>query len=55
MHCRPVPAAVARPEIGFRTRREIDEERFALQALRGDFDMPADSANAYRIMDAVRH
>jgi len=50
--CPPLPLF---RKMGFRTRREIDDERFALQALRGDFDVPADSANAYRIMDAVRH
>lgn len=50
--CPPLPLF---RKMGFRTRREIYDERFALQALRGDFDVPADSGNAYRIMDAVRH
>lgn len=50
--CPPLPLF---RKMGFRTRREIDEERFALQALRGDFDMPASTANAHQIMDAVRH
>jgi hypothetical protein len=33
--CPPVPIL---RRLGFRTQREIDEERFALKALRGDFD-----------------
>lgn len=32
--CPPLPIL---RRLGFRTRREIDEERFALKALRGDF------------------
>lgn len=32
--CPPLPVL---RRLGFRTRREIDEERFALKALRGDF------------------
>lgn len=50
--CPPLPLF---RKLGFRTRREIDEERFALQSIRGDFDTPAITANAHRIMDAVRH
>jgi hypothetical protein len=50
--CPPLPLF---RKMGFRTRREIDDERFALQALRGDFDGPASRADAYQVMDAVRH
>lgn len=47
--CPPVPVF---RRLGFRTLKEIDEERFALKALRGDFDgvdqregAPADRAD----------
>jgi hypothetical protein len=33
--CPPVPVL---PQLGFRTAREIERERYALKALRGDFD-----------------
>jgi hypothetical protein len=49
--CPPVPLF---RRLGVRTQREIDEERFALKALRGDFDYvcngsttaPSDAAHA---------
>lgn len=35
-------------KMGFRTREEIDREKFALKAMRGDFDVPpADSEEAW--------
>ena len=36
--CPPVPMF---RRMGFRTQSEIDEERYALKALRGDFDPPS--------------
>jgi hypothetical protein len=53
------PLAVLR-RLGIRTRREIDEERYALKALRGDFaglppDAPRNRASRVdAILDAVR-
>ncbi len=52
------PLTVLR-RLGFRTMREIDEERFALKVLRGDFrDLPdvADSENSElnQVVEAVR-
>jgi hypothetical protein len=53
------PLAVLR-RLGVRTRREIDEERYALKALRGDFsglppDAPRNRATRVdAILDAVR-
>jgi hypothetical protein len=41
--CPPVPLL---RRLGFRTSLEIEEERQALKALRGDFDAMAKSANA---------
>jgi hypothetical protein len=46
--------------LGFRTASEIDEERYALKALRGDFaDLPRGAelrsdADLRRVLDAVR-
>lgn len=45
--------------LGFRTEYEIDQERYALKALRGDFkDLPtpeqATSQNGNRVLEAVR-
>lgn len=47
------PLAVLR-RLGVRTAREINEERFALKALRGDFDAVADSNDAEAIIRAVQ-
>jgi hypothetical protein len=53
------PLAVLR-RLGIRSRREIDEERYALKALRGDFaDLPPDAprnrvSRVDAILDAVR-
>jgi hypothetical protein len=47
--------------LGVRTAEEIDEERYALRALRGDFSgLPApgatfEPAHVERVMNAVRH
>jgi hypothetical protein len=53
--CPPVPVL---RRLGFRTVREIDHERFALKALRGDFEnLPnrsESSRDARRILAAVR-
>ena len=43
--CPPVPLF---RRLGVRTQREIDEERFALKAVRGDFDHVHDEAAAGR-------
>jgi hypothetical protein len=43
--CPPVPLF---RRLGVRTEREIDEERFALKALRGDFDHIHDGAGSPR-------
>jgi len=42
--CPPVPFLRA---IGFRTRQEIDQEKYALKALRGDFEQAYDSEDAW--------
>ena len=47
------PLAVLR-RMGVRTAREIDEERFALKSLRGDFDGVADTGDAEAILAAVQ-
>ena len=52
------PLALFR-RMGFRTAREIDEERYALKALRGDFREVADpeavsTSGTDRLLDAVR-
>jgi hypothetical protein len=47
------PLAVLR-RLRVRTAREINEERFALKALRGDFDGVADSGDAEAIVRAVQ-
>jgi hypothetical protein len=54
--CPPVPVF---RRLGFRTQREIDEERVALKTLRGDFrDVPANpdgnGAAVTRALDAAR-
>ena len=43
--CPPLPAL---RRLGFRTSREIEDERNALKALRGDFAEPGASGNAAR-------
>lgn len=48
------PLAVLR-RMGFRTAKEINEERFALKALRGDFDATSKSENADELLSAVKH
>ena len=40
--CPPLPVL---RRLGYRTAREIAAERYALKALRGDFDLPADTAD----------
>lgn len=47
------PLAVLR-RLGFRTSKEINEERFALKALRGDFDDAARGGNPEEIVRAVQ-
>jgi hypothetical protein len=51
--CPPVPVF---RRLGVRTQREIDEERCALKALRGDFrDLAGDGAGAaHRALEAAR-
>jgi hypothetical protein len=46
--CPPLPVF---RRLGFRTRREIDEERYALKALRGDF---REATEAGRALEAAR-
>jgi hypothetical protein len=48
--CPPVPIL---RRLGFRTQREIDEERYALKALRGDFDTDG-VRSVSQMMQAVR-
>lgn len=43
--CPPVPVFRA---LGFRTRQEIDQEKYALKALRGDFDHTYDTEDAWQ-------
>ena len=49
--CPPLPVL---RRLGFRTRKEIDEERFALKALRGDFTRVKKAQTAEVVLDAVR-
>lgn len=53
--CPPVPVF---RRLGFRTQPEIDYERYALKALRGDFrNLPTshhDGANAGQVVEAMR-
>ncbi|WMJ73388.1 hypothetical protein RCC89_09455 [Cytophagaceae bacterium ABcell3] len=55
--CPPVPVLRA---MGFRTRKEIDWEKYALKVLKGDFDIidPADNSDpdirAYKALTAVQ-
>lgn len=51
--CPPVPIL---RRLGVRTAREIDEERYALKVLRGDFgrSRPPDGPEVGRVLEAVR-
>lgn len=50
--CPPVPLF---RRLGIRTQREIDEERYALEAMRGDFlTAKAGSSSAQEVLRAVR-
>jgi hypothetical protein len=40
--CPPLPLF---RKLGYRTRKEIDKERYALKLLRGDFDVVSENAN----------
>lgn len=54
--CPPVPVL---RRLGLRTAREIEEERHALKALRGDYALvdsgPEPLTRAWRAIEAVRH
>jgi hypothetical protein len=47
------PLAILRRK-GFRTSKEINDERFALKSLRGDFAKSSQSGQEGEILDAVR-
>ncbi|MDQ9172370.1 hypothetical protein Q8A64_18340 [Oxalobacteraceae bacterium R-40] len=49
--CPPLPVL---RKLGVRSAREISDERFALKAMRGDFDEAAQSRNADALIKAVR-
>ncbi|WP_299700394.1 hypothetical protein [uncultured Pontibacter sp.] len=49
--CPPLPIMRG---LGIRSRREIDEERYALKALRGDFDDISPKSSPTQILDTVR-
>ncbi|MGV3742467.1 MAG: hypothetical protein ACO1NO_09190 [Burkholderiaceae bacterium] len=49
--CPPLPVL---RKLGVRSAREISDERFALKAMRGDFDEAAKSRNANALISAVR-
>lgn len=49
--CPPLPVMRA---LGIRSRREIDEERYALKALRGDFDAISPKSSPTEVLDTVR-
>jgi hypothetical protein len=49
--CPPLPIMRA---LGIRSRREIDEERYALKALRGDFDDISPKSSPSEVLDTVR-
>lgn len=56
-YCPPLPVL---RRLGFRTAREIDEERFALKTLRGDFRELPEIHNGHadeldQVVEAVRH
>ena len=52
--CPPLPVL---RKLGFRTRKEIDQEKYALKMLRGDFNEPAgstySSADPSRLYNAI--
>ncbi|MDO6391800.1 hypothetical protein Q4E40_16810 [Pontibacter sp. BT731] len=50
--CPPLPIMRS---LGIRSRREIDEERYALKALRGDFDDISPKSSPSEILDTVRN
>lgn len=50
--CPPLPVLRS---LGIRSRREIDEERYALKALRGDFDDISPKSSPSEILDTVRN
>lgn len=54
--CPPVPVL---RRLGFRTRNEIDQEKYALKALRGDFIIVSETRKnairTLRALEAVRH
>jgi len=47
------PLSVMR-SMGIRSRREIDEERYALKALRGDFDHISPKSSPSEVLDTIR-
>ena len=49
--CPPLPVMRS---MGIRTRREIDEERYALKALRGDFDHISPKSSPSEVLDTIR-
>lgn len=49
--CPPLPVL---RKLGVRSAREINDERFALKALRGDFDDAAQSRSADALINAVK-
>lgn len=49
--CPPLPVMRA---MGIRSRREIDEERYALKAIRGDFKQVTASSTPTEVLNTVR-
>ncbi|MFC5269442.1 hypothetical protein [Adhaeribacter terreus] len=49
--CPPLPVL---RKLGFRTRKEIDEERYALKILRGDFEQPSGKTAPETLLKIVR-
>ncbi|SIT77777.1 DUF2892 domain-containing protein [Pontibacter indicus] len=49
--CPPLPIMRS---LGIRSRREIDEERYALKALRGDFDAISTKSSPTEVLNTVR-
>lgn len=49
--CPPLPVMRS---LGIRSRREIDEERYALKALRGDFDHISPKSSPSEVLDTIR-
>lgn len=49
--CPPLPLL---NKLGFRSRREIDEEKFALKLLRGDFQGTSESSDPAAVLKAFR-